>query len=142
MDTESTVGFDSDDTPRLDALLRTSGYVTKAALDRVVDVIDTFDGADVETTARLLEVTAAFLRGEDSVPSNLFHPEYEADFLEGQRKWIPWLAGNFGVGAKVRPEGSRDPVGATCVGVRSGRVILQYPDHTLTLKPQQVEGKV
>jgi hypothetical protein len=76
----------------------------------------------------------------EPIPEELWDDSYkEAQKIEA-RKWAPWRSGLFGLGSICRVAGSTEE--GKCVGIRSGRVAVDFGSTTIVLNPAVVEGKV
>lgn len=76
----------------------------------------------------------------EPIPQELWTESHkEAKKIEAQ-KWAPWRSGLFGLGSTCRVAGSTEE--GKCVGIRSGRVAVDFGSTTIVLNPAVVEGKV
>jgi hypothetical protein len=78
----------------------------------------------------------------ESIPENLWHEEHAKKVAELNKKWLPWKSGLFGLGSICKVSGTTKE--GKCVGIRSGRVSIKFPDQesAVILDPSLVEGKV
>lgn len=125
-------------------VFRSAGYsedspVTTLALE-FVSLAERHDNLDEDALHRLFGILST-VYGGGAVPRALWEPSHLTQTEIEERVWLPWLSGAFGLGSTCRVRG--DSVEGTCVGIRSGRVIIEFSSgEQAVLAPSSVEGRV